>query len=161
MQAVEAEVEQARRRALRAEAEKAMAEAATLMRTEYVTHARAVARILRQVAALRALAFTANENLPDGADAIPTNVEPLNSRHWASGSEEVEEMCLFHRETGEPAPSNVVTGPSYERRLVKIRRPTPVYPEVPHRAVADYVNLPGVDPDEYIYAASHWTQPRA
>src|SRR4051794_2339912 len=43
LQAAEAEVEQARRCALRAEAEKAMAEAATLKRTDYVRHAKAVA----------------------------------------------------------------------------------------------------------------------
>jgi len=161
LQAVEAEAEQARRRALRAQAEKAMAEAATLMRTDYVRHAKAVAATLRQVAALRAIALAANETLPDGDEPVATNVEPLNARHWASGSDETTELRLFHRVTGELAHPSIVSGPDYEHRLVTARRPVPFYPEVPHRAVADFVNLPGVDPDEYIYAASHWTQPRA
>lgn len=153
--------EQARRRAIRAEAEGALTEARRLMRTEYVERAKAVAETLRKVAALRTIALKANDSLPIDAEPIDTKVEPSNARHWAIGSsDEVTELRLFHRVTGEPAPPNVVNGPNYEHRLVKIRRPIPLYPEVPHRAVADFVNLPGLDPQEYIYAAAYWGQPR-
>lgn len=161
IEAAEAEVEQARRRAIHAEAEKALEEARRLMRTEYVQRAQAVAETLRQVAALRAVVLRANESLPINAEPIETNVEPPNARHWASGSsDEVTELRLVHRETGEPAPPDVVSGPNYEHRLVQVRRSIPLYPEVPHRAVADFVNLPGLDPQEYIYGAAFWGQPR-
>ena len=158
---VEHETEQAARREAHTAGVAAMLQATTLMTTEYPKLAQAVADLLKHVAGLRAVARAANETPPDGVEPIGLHVEPFNGRLWPTGdSQEVEEMRLVHRETGEPAPPDFISGPMWERRLVKIRRPVPALPAFAHCAIADFVNLPGLQRDQYIYAAPFWGQPR-
>lgn len=161
LQSEERATEQARRRVIHERGTAAIAEARAIMAAEYVPAAQAVVDVLKRVAELRAVARAANLDLPEDTAPIELTAEPFNGRNWLTGAaQEIEETRLVHRETGERAPAGIVSGPMYVERRVKVKRPAPTVPAVPHLAIADFVNLPGLARDQYLYAAPFWGRPR-
>lgn len=167
VQAAEVEAEQARRYAIRAEAETAMAEARRLIADEYPAAARMVAAILNKVAELQTVAHQANNDLPAGAEPVSTIAEPaFNGQHLAGSEDLTEEVTYFvncetgRRAGGTDCPEMSCNAHRWERRTERVERSMPRTPHKPHRSVVGFTNLPGLDGESYIYGAPFWGQPR-
>ncbi|WP_128564987.1 hypothetical protein [Methylobacterium crusticola] len=158
----EHQAEQVRRRAVYAEAKRALKEAREIMSSEYEPAARAVADVLNRVSKLRGQVYAANQDLPADVEPLSLMVEPaFNGAHFTDGSDEmVEQTFLVDKATGQYAPYAAGPGPSFEYRTRMVKRSLPIHPARPHKAIADFVNLPGIN-DTYIFAAPFWGQPRA
>ncbi|GJD51761.1 hypothetical protein OPKNFCMD_4519 [Methylobacterium crusticola] len=158
----EHQAEQERRQGVYDEAKRALKQARQIMAAEYEPAARAVADVLNRVSKLRAQIYTANQALPADAEPLSLMVEPaFNGEHFTDGSDEmVEQTFLVDKATGQYAPYAAGPGPSFEYRTRMVKRSLPIHPARPHKAIADFVNLPGID-DTYIFAAPFWGQPRA
>lgn len=160
--AAEHAAEQARRHAVKAQAEQALHEAREAMRLEYPAAAQAVVDLLARVRGLQEIARRANLDLPDEAEPLSLIVDPALG---ATGQSALPPLMmwskvLFHRTTGERAPPSVQSGPEYELRDVLVPRPIADAHAPTFKAIADFVNLPGVEPGKYFYGAVRWGQPR-
>ncbi|MCJ2082763.1 hypothetical protein [Methylobacterium sp. J-090] len=167
VQAAEWATEQARRQAIYDAGTSAMAQARTMIATEYLPAARALAEIVRAAVDLRDKAAKANDELPEGVEPISLMAEPaFNGRHYAGSPDLTEERVYFvNKATGEragrfDAPEMHANQGRWERRTEVVPRDAPAVPAEPHKSVVDYLNLPGLTPDGYIYAAPFWGRPR-
>ena len=168
LQAAEAEAEQARRHALRAEAEAAMTEMQRLIQEEYPPAAMALAALLNRAKELRTVAIRANNELPEGAEPVSTIAEPEFNGRWLKDSRDltVERTYYVNKTTGQRAGPHDCPMLHSERGkwdvvTETVELPRPIYPDVPHQSVVDFTNLPGLKRDAYIYGAPSWGQPRS
>jgi len=168
LQAAEVGAEQARRHALRAEAEAAMAEMKRLIQVEYPPAAMALAALLSRAKELRTVATRANNELPEGAEPVSTIAEPEFNGRWLKDSKDltVERTYYVNKATGQRAtgydcPTLHSERGKWDAVTEIVELPRPIYPDVPHQSVVDFANLPGLKRDEYIYGAPSWGQPRA
>ncbi len=167
IEAAEAQAEQDRRHAAYAKAQEALTEGRRVLAQEYVPAAKALVEILNRAMQLRAVIFEANKNLPEGADPLSTMLEPaFNGQYFPEvRGLTKEEVYFVNRQTG------LVAGPHdcpemhanrgrWERRTRTIELPRPLHPAVEHRSVLEYVNLPDIAPDSYLWSAPFWGRPR-
>jgi len=168
LQAAEIEAEQTRRRALRAEAEAAMAEMQRLIQEEYPPAAIKLAALLNRAKELRAVAIRANNELPEGAEPVSTIAEPEFNGRWLKDSQDltIERTYYVNKATGKRAtgydcPTLHSERGKWDAVTETIELPRPIYPDVPHQSVVDFTNLPGLKRDAYIYGAPSWGQPRS
>ncbi len=167
IEVAEAQVEQGRRRGAYAEAEKALTEGRRVLEREYLPAATAMVEILNRAMKCRAVIYEANKNLPDGADPLSTMLEPaFNGQYFPEVKGLTKEEVYFvNRETG------LVAGPHdcpemhanrgrWERRTRTIELPLSLHPAVEHRSVLEFVNLPDIAPDSYLWSAPFWGRPR-
>ncbi|MCJ2120658.1 hypothetical protein MKK65_29570 [Methylobacterium sp. J-001] len=157
----EHDAEQGRRHAVMAEAMRALDQAREVMRNEYPAAALAVVDVLRRVRAFQEIARQANLELPDDAAPLSLIVDPLFTPEAAPmPTPMMWGQALFHKETGKRAPISIHSGPDYELREVLVPRPLADVHAPTFMPIADFVNLPGVEPGKYFYGAVRWGQPR-